>query len=579
MRKDLVDFLRDNIEFNLDFDKLLEKPKLDSHGDFSFPCFLLAKELKLAPPQIAKNLEEEFNLDKPNFISKIQAVGPFLNFYLNSDLESKQVIESILSGDLFNFELNQKEKIVIEYPSPNTNKSLHVGHTRNMLLGSALSLILKKVGHEVLRVNLNNDRGIAVCKTMLSYQLFGEGSTPESMNMKEDDFVSFWYVKYGEVNKEKPELELDKKAQDMLVKWEAGESQVLNLWNKILTWVYAGYKKTFEYYKLEKFDDEFFESKIYDKGKDIVLNALNNNLDGFKQEEDGAVYVDLEDKGFGKKYLLRGDLTTLYMTQDIYLADLKHKKFNADKYIFVVGQEQEYHFNVLFEVLEKLGLGGGNKNFHFSYGYVYDENGNKFSSRLGNTIGADQVYLDILDEARKNLLEKELTKNLQKQELERRAEIIAFSALAFTFLKPNPLSSINFSMKQALSFEGETGPYCLYSYARIQSVLKKANFDISLFNVKNLDYALLNEKEIQLIKILKEFNEVVLDSANKYKVSNIANFAIKASQAFNDFYQNSPILKVEDENVKNLRLILAYSTSLVLKESLALLNIEVLEEM
>lgn len=579
MKNLLIDFLKENIEININYEKILEIPKLETHGDFSFPCFLIAKELKKNPNKVAEELKEKLTKKLPFFLLKIEQIGPFLNFYLNNSILCKEILTKINSKEIFNFNIKKKEKILIEFPSPNTNKSLHVGHSRNILLGNSLCSLLKKVGNEIIKVNLNNDRGIAICKTMLSYKLFANNSTPKDLNLKEDEFVSHWYVKYSQINKEQPELELDKKAQEMLVLWENKDKETLELWEKILDWVYSGYLETYKNYKLNNFDFEFFESQIYDKGKEIVLNALKNNIKGFGREDDGAIFVDLTKEGLDKKYLLRGDLTTLYMTQDLYLANLKKEKFNADKYIFVVAQEQEYHFKVLFEILKKLSISNIEDNFHFAYGYVYDENGKKFSSRIGNTISADKIYFDILSSAEEILKQKEITKNLDKKELEKRAKIIGFSALSFTFLKPNPVMPINFSIKQALSFEGETGPYCLYTYARMSSILKKGNFNIKKINIENLNFDLLTDKEIKLIKILNEYQEVILDSANKYKISNLTNYSIKISQAFNEYYQLQPILKEEKENIRELRLTITYFVSIILKDVLEILNIEVLEEM
>jgi arginyl-tRNA synthetase len=576
MKEKIVDFLKEHCTVDIDFSTVLEVPKLHSQGDFSLPCFMLAKELKQSPQHIAQELEENLSKKLPAFLSSISASGPFLNFYINPSVLSKEILHQFSETTLPSYQTKTPQKIVIEYPSPNTNKSLHVGHSRNMLLGTALVRLQKYVGHTVITVNLNNDRGIAVCKSMLSYQLFGEGKTPQDLGMKPDEFVSHFYVLYGEKNKAHPELELDKKAQEMLVAWEAGDVKVRELWKKILSWVFEGYSQTYKKYKLPNFDKEYFESEIYDKGKSIVLEALEKKVKGFGVEEDGAVYVDLEDAGFDKKYLLRGDGTTLYMTQDIYLAQLKDTEFSADTYVFVVGVDQKYHFQVLFEVLDRLGFGGVDKNYHFAYGYVYDKDGKKFSSRLGNTIGADEVYDEIVKKAKENLLQKELTKNLDEQELERRSKIIGFGALAFTFLKQNPLSDMNFSMEAALSFEGETGPYCQYTYARIQSILKKSSLEIS---EKDINYSVYGEYELALIKKLGEFSSVIKEASEKYKISHLANYVLRISQLFNEMYQNCPILKAETQELQIARLYLASITGRVIKEVLGLLSIEVLEEM
>ncbi len=574
MKELLIDFLKKTIEYEMDFENLIEKPKIAEHGDFSLPVFTLAKELKKSPQIIAKELEEKLQGKLPEFLSKVVSLGPYLNFYINNSLEAKSIIKEFENSRIPIWKTEKPQKIVIEFPSPNTNKALHIGHSRNMLIGCSLSKILEKTGNKVIKTNINNDRGIAVCKAMLSYKLFGENSTPKSKNMKPDEFVSYFYILYGEKNKSNPELELDKKAQEMLVMWENGEKETRKLWEKMLNWVYEGYQKTYRNYKMPKFEKEYTESEIYDKGKDIVLKALNDKVKGFGKEEDGAVYVDLQDIGLDKKYLLRGDMTTLYMTQDIYLAKLKEKDFKADKYIFVVGQEQEYHFKVLFEILSRLKFSEVGKNYHFAYGYIYDENGKKFSSRLGNTIGADEIYFKIVEKAKENLLNKELTKNLSETELDKRAKIIGFGALSYALLKPNPISSINFSMENALSFEGETGPYIQYTYARIQSLIKKSKTNIDF----DIDFSIYNDKEMLLIKNIKQYPEILKEAAEKYKISTIANYLLSISQQFNEVYQNSPILKAEDKE-KKARLLLAHITGVTIKEGLSLLNIDVLDEM
>ncbi len=572
MSEDLIKFLEKNFEVKLDFSKLLEKPKVADHGDFSLPMFILAKDLKKAPPVIAKEFEEKLSKKLPDFLSKVVAVGPFLNFYLNSQKEAKDVLNIAINGDLFKIKVDKKQKVLIEYPSPNTNKALHIGHVRNILIGNSLANILKRVGHKVVRTNLNNDRGIALCKSMLGYELFYGNETPKSLGLKSDEFVSKCYVKFGE--EAGKDDSLNNNAQEMLVEWENGNKKVRDLWKKLLKWVYEGYKVTYKNFKLENYDKEYYESEIYDKGKEIVERALKNKINGFGVEDDGAVYCDLSDVNYDKKYLLRGDGTTLYMTQDLYLAQLKDKDFKADKYVFIVGKEQQYHFDVLFEILNRLGFGGTEKNYHFAYGYVYNKDGKKFSSRKGEVIGADWLYDEVVLRAKEGLKTKELTKNLSEKELNRRAEVIGCGALAFSFLKPNPTDDIKFDIDKALAFEGDTGPYVQYTYARIKSVIRKAEYREKI----DVDYSLYSEKEMSLIKLLKGYPEVVLEAASKYKISAVANYLIRVAQSYNEFYQSCPILK-EKDGVKNARLLLCDATSRVLANGLSLLGIDVLEEM
>ncbi|MDA3855606.1 MAG: arginine--tRNA ligase [Candidatus Woesearchaeota archaeon] len=571
MKKDLIKFLKKEIK-NLDIDKFLDKPKIESQGDFTLPMFVLAKELKKSPQDVAKDYEYTLSKKLPSILEKVVAMGPFLNFYLNKEQLSKQVLESIENNSIFKFQSENLQKILIEYPSPNTNKALHVGHVRNLLLGNSISKIFTKVGHTIIKTNMDNDRGIAICKAMLAYQMFTADKTPKSEKVNPDKFVGNCYVLFGEKNESNPELKLEEKAQDMLLKYEQGDKETIQLWKKIMDWVFEGYSKTYERFKYSC-DMEYFESKIYKEGKEIVEKALKDKIKGFAvDKENGAVFVDLEDVKLGKKYLLRGDGTTLYMTQDLYLAYEKERNFQADKYIFIVGNEQKYHFEVLFEILNRIGFGGLDKNYHFAFGMLYDKNGEAFSSRKGNAIDADEL-LDLIEEKALNNL-KDKSPDLNKKESMRRSKIIGYSALTFGILKINPLDNNNFDIDSALSFEGDTGPYVQYTYARIQSILKKSKYK---FNSK-IHYSLYQEKELSLIKALKEYPQIIIEAAKKYRPSMIANYLIKVSQLFNDFYQNCPILQ-EEENLKQARLLLAKSTSKILKEGLELLDIETLEGM
>lgn len=573
MKKELIKYLKENIQYALDYESLISKPKIESHGDFSLPLFILSKELKKSPQDIAKDMESKLMAKKfPEFLEKVVAMGPYINFYINKTKEAKEVLTSIAKGTIFDIKIENPQKILIEYPSPNTNKSLHIGHTRNMFLGNSITKIFKEVGHKVIKTNMNNDRGIAICKSMLGYEMFFANETPNSLNLKSDEFISKCYVKFEEESKKDDSL--NQKAQDMLVLWEKGDKKTRKLWRKIMDYVFEGYNQTYKNYKIGNYDKQYFESEIYDKGKEIVLDALKNKVKGFEKEEDEAIMCDLEDVNLGKKYLLRGDGTALYMTQDLYLAYTKEKEFNPHKSVFIVGKDQEYHFYVLFEILQRLGFGGNDKNFHFSYGYVFNKDGKKFASRKGEVVGADWMLDLVVQKAKENLLIKEITKNLTEKELQRRASIIGYSALCFSILKINPKDDIKFDVDKALAFEGETGPYVQYTYARIQSILAKAN---DIFKV-DIDFDLFNNKESSLIKALKEYREVILEATNKYKPSHLANYLIRICQLFNEFYQNSPILK-EKKNIQEARLLLCYCTARIIKKGLELLDIETLEEM
>jgi len=579
MKQKLIQYLKENIKTSqeLNYEKLLEKPKNQVHGDFSFPCFLLAKDLQKAPPMIAKDLETQLKENLPQEFEKVQAMGPFLNFTINSEKITKTILKSIETNQHQNIKSKNPQKILIEYPSPNTNKNLHIGHVRNILLGNSLTNILKATKNEVIKTSINNDRGIAICKAMMGYEMFYKDKTPESENIKSDEFIAKCYVKFEQATKQ--DETLNQKAQEMLVKWEQGDKETKALWEKILNWVYQGYKETFKNYKLGEFNTQFYESEIYDKGKEIVEKAIKDKIKGFQYDkETGAALVDFENETFGKKYLIRGDGTTLYMTQDLYLDKLKQEKFNADKNIFIVGKEQQYHFEVLFEILNRLNPTQKNKNYHFAYGYVFNKDGTKFSSRAGNVVGADWLLNEMIEHSKNNLLNKELTKNLEKEELEKRAKIIGYGALAFSMLNVNPMSDIKFDIDKALAFEGETGPYVQYTYARIKSILRKAKTEN--ITTENIEFNNFNQTEINLIKQLGEFENIVLQAEQKYKPSAISNYLVRICQNFNEFYQNNKILGEEaDKNKLQQRLLLIESTSKIISEGLKLLGIETLEEM
>ncbi|MFP4402689.1 MAG: arginine--tRNA ligase [Candidatus Nanoarchaeia archaeon] len=555
-------------------ENIIEPPKLKQHGDLSLPCFILTKEQGKNPAQIAKELEEALNKHKSSIIENIQATGPFLNFTFNAQEYSKELITN------YSVPISTKhpQKILIEFPSPNTNKYLHIGHTRNMLIGNALYLLLKKVGHEVITTNLNNDKGISICYAMLGYQRYKEKETPQSLGLKTDEYVAYLYAKISNIIKEeekiyeKEQSPTHLEAMNMLERWEAGDEEVLNLWREVLEFVYEGYEKTYHHYKLHPFDREFYESEIYDKGRELVEQALENNVRGmFVDKDNGAIGIDLEDVGLGTKYLLRGNKTTLYMTQDIYLASVKEELFSPDKSIFIVGHEQEYHFNVLFEILERFGLGGEDKNYHFSYGYVFDKEGKKFSSRAGNVIGADEIYEQCVNRAKENLLER--SAHLSKDEIEKRSHVIGFGALAFYFLKSAPTHSIHFDIDKALSFEGETGPYVQYSYARIQSLIKRSGFKVSHLQERELQFT---REHIPILETISKYPQVVIESAEKFKISHLAHYIMQLCRQFNELYQTKQF--IGDEKEFEL-LYLSHLTAHTVKKGLRLLHIDVLEEM
>lgn len=553
-------------------ESLIEIPPDVKLGDYAFPCFILAKRLKKSPMNIALELQE--SLTKVNikqdhrYFSLIRNEGPYLNFFINKELFVKNVIGKILvEKNNYGQRKSTGKIILIESPGPNTNKPLHLGHLRNILLGQSLSKILKAQGHDVHIVNVVNDRGIHICKSMLAYKRLGNGDSPVISKLKPDHFVGKYYVKYSELEKENPEIE--KEAQALLKKWESGDEETIALWRKMNKWALEGFAET---YKKLDFDieKEYFESEIYMHGREIILDGLKKGI--FQEDENGIIF-DLEKKNLGKKVLLRKDGTSVYITQDIYMAWKRYEDFHFDRMYYVVGNEQEYHFKVLFEIFKALGWKFHDRCYHFSYGMVELPEG-KMKSREGNVVDTDDLIHDVTEIARTEL--KQRYPELNLNELERRAGIIALAAIRFFFLKYDPLKNFIFNPKESLSFDGETGPYIEYSNARINSIFKKLQ---ERFNPEDSDVTLLKEdNEIALVKLLLQYPEVIEKAATEMKPSLICRYLIELAQKFSEFYHANPVLNAE-KGLKDARLTLIYCVRIVLQSGMELLNIHPIEEM
>jgi len=544
---------------------ILEVPPNSELGDYAFPCFVLSKQMKKAPTIIAQELAKSI---KPNkSIKEIKAIGPYLNFFVNKEKLSENVLKKIFDEkDCYGTQKKTNKKIIIEYPGPNTNKPLHLGHVRNMCLGYALSRILEANGNDVIHVNINNDRGVHICKSMLAYQKWGKDDSPEKSKMKSDFFVGKYYVLYAQKEKQNPELEQE--VQKMLEKWEEGDKETIALWKKMNKWAFDGFKETYKTFDL-KFKKEYFESETYKNGKDIVLDGLKKGL--FYKKEDNAVAVDLSKQGFGEKVLLRANGTTVYVTQDIYLAKLKYDNFRYDKSLYVVATEQNHHFKVLFEILKLLKFPFAEKCYHFAYGMVNLTTG-KMKSREGTVVDADTLMEEVTGLAKDET--KKRNKDIPEKDLDERANKIALGAIRFYILKYDPLKDILFDPKESISFEGETGPYLQYTYARINSILEKSEEKIK----DDIDVSLLKEKEeLELIKLLSNYEDIVKQAGN-YKINTLARYLLDLAQSFNNFYHAYPVLKAE-EDVKKARLLMINCVKQVLKNGLYLLGIDVLERM
>ncbi len=586
---DFKQIIADLVHAELKVDKhrileIIEVPPDSKLGDYSLPCFIFSKELKKSPQNIALELKDKLtkiNLEEDHkHFELINNIGPYLNFFVNREVYTKNVLHKIFENKHQYGSKPQTENIVlVESPSPNTNKPLHIGHLRNMLLGQSIYNILKFIGKKPQIVNVVNDRGVHICKSMLAYEKFGIHETPETAHKKSDHFVGDYYVKYAQMEKENPAVEQE--IQDMLVKWENNDPHVRALWAKMNSWALKGYRETFKQLEFN-IDKEYLESELYLHGKDIILKGLEEGI--FEKDENGAVILNLENKSLGKKVLLRANGTSVYITQDIYMAKKRYEEYKFKEMVYIVGNEQEHHFKILFEIFKKLGWTFGDKCHHFSYGMVELPEG-KLKSREGNIVDTDNLLQDV-----KNLCIEELKKryeNLSEDELEERAKIISLSAIRFFFLKFDPLRNFVYNPKESLSFEGETGPYIEYSHARINSIFRKLQDKTEIEHTNNLEeyfkrihIGLLTEKnEFEIVKTLERFPSIVEDAAKNFKPSSIAHYLLELSQQFNEFYHSNPILSSEDKELMKARLYLIYNIQIVLKIGLNLLHIQEIDEM
>ncbi len=556
-------------EIITDLDFKLEIPPEIKMGDLGWACFKLGEKIKKNPEDVAKILSAKVKINE--LIEKVVAFGPYLNFFFNKEKFFSLVLNEILEEkeNYASSKIGEGKTVIIEFSSPNTNKPQHLGILRNNLLGMSLANLFKNFGYKVIRANLINDRGIHITKSMLAYQKWGEGKTPETEKMKGDYFVGKFYTLFGEKVKENPHL-LDE-AHEMLRKWEEGNQEVWQLWQKMNSWAIDGFKETYRKLGIE-FDKWYYESEIYKLGKEIVLKALENNL--CYKREDGAIEIDLTNYNLGKKVLIRADGTSIYITQDIGLAKLKYDEFKPDLSIYVVGSEQENYFKVLFKILEIFGFDWVKNCYHLSYGLVFLPAG-RMKSREGKVVEIDDLLSEVKKIAKGEILKRE--KDILPSELEERAEKIALASLKFFFLKFSPSENINYDPEKEISFEGATGPYLLYTYARIKGIFKKSK--ILSLKFKTIDYSMLKEQEeIELLRLLFDFPEVLEKSIFFYNPSYLANYLLKLGQTFNTFYHRYPVLK-NPKKIKEARLALIEAIGQVLKKGLNLLGIETLERM
>ncbi len=558
MKEIVIDLLARELKGKLkreDIERLVEIPPNDEMGDYAFPCFALAKIEKKSPLLIAEELKERLKLGKE--ISNTSAVAGYVNFFVDKKLLAEGVLKNAVKSDYGSRKV--KKRVMVEFPSPNTNKPLHLGHLRNMAIGECVSRILELAGNKVVRANLNNDRGVHICKSMVAYEKFGKGKSPEKI--KSDHFVGGYYVLFNKKAKEEESWEGE--AQDCLQKWEAGDKKTLALWKKMNKWALDGFEQTYKKFGI-KHDVVYNESEIYAKGKEIITTGLEKGV--FDKKKDGAIFIDLEKEKLGEKIVLRADGTSVYITQDLYLAKKKADDFKLDGSIYVVGNEQDYHFKVLFAILRKLGFKFADNLRHLSYGMVELPEG-KMKSREGTVVDADDLIEEVQELARRELKKRY---NLSKKEIEGRSLKIALAAIKYTLLKIDYQKNMVFNPKEAISFEGDTGPYLLYSYARATSILRKIK---GKKGVKLVD---LKKQEVALLKKIGVFPEVVEKAYEGFAPNLIANYCYELASLFNEFYHACPVIGSEEEGFR-LKLVGVFRD--VMKTSLGLLGIDVVEEM
>ncbi|AZA77976.1 arginine--tRNA ligase [Chryseobacterium sp. G0186] len=559
----------------------VQENKTEFEGDFTIVTFPLVKQLKKNPESIGVELGEALT-EQSDFFESFNVVKGFLNVKVKNQL----FVDNFRSvHDGFSTIEKKNATVMVEYSSPNTNKPLHLGHIRNNLLGFSVAQILKEAGYEVIKTQIINDRGIHICKSMLAWEKFGNGETPETTNTKGDKFVGNYYVEFDKnykteiadlVNKgiteeqAKKDAPIIKEAQKMLLDWENGDATVRNLWAEMNSWVYKGFNDTYKRLGVD-FDQVQYESNTYILGKDLIQAGLDKGV--LYRKEDGSVWCDLTEEGLDQKLLLRSDGTSVYMTQDLGTAVERFKQNDIQKLIYTVGNEQDYHFQVLFKILKKLGYEWADQLFHLSYGMVELPEG-KMKSREGTVVDADDLMQEMYETAKSKAQELGKLETLSDEDKEVSYETVGLGALKYFMLKVDPKKKMLFNPAESIDFNGNTGPFIQYTYARIQSLLSKAEF-----TYKQTADVTLNQFEKELIMQLANFKTVVAKSAETLSPALVANYVYDLVKSYNSFYQNNPILNQDDENMKQFRLNVSDLTAKTIKKSLELLGIGTVNRM
>ncbi|MCR5158189.1 MAG: arginine--tRNA ligase [Prevotella sp.] len=572
----------------------LQKTRSEFEGNLTLVVFPFVKAARKSPEQTAQEIGQ-YLVDNCPAVEKFNAVKGFLNLSI-ADNAWLQLLQAIDKDEHFGRKSADEGSplVMIEYSSPNTNKPLHLGHVRNNLLGWSLAQIMEANGNRVVKTNIVNDRGIHICKSMLAWQKWGNGETPETSGKKGDHLIGDYYVAFdkhyreevkalaaqfvdsglpADKAEEKAKLEapLIKEAHEMLVKWEQGDAEVRALWEKMNSWVYAGFDETYKKMGVS-FDKIYYESQTYLKGKGKVEEGLAKGL--FERHDDGSVWADLTSDGLDQKLLLRSDGTSVYMTQDIGTAEMRYEDYPIDKMIYVVGNEQNYHFQVLSILLDRLGFKWGKELVHFSYGMVELPNG-KMKSREGTVVDADDLMQLMVDDAYQTSMELGKFDDMTEEERREIARIVGMGALKYFILKVDARKNMLFNPEESIDFNGNTGPFIQYTYARIRSILRKAveSAQLSVLNAQ------LSDKEVELIQKMSEYPTAVEQAGKDYSPSGIANYCYELTKVFNQFYHDYSILNEPDEQKKAVRLVLARNVAKIIQSGMSLLGIEVPERM
>ena len=573
-----------NLYGDNDYSIQFQSTRKEFEGDITLVVFPFTRFSKLSPEITAKKIGEL--LAKLDLIDSFSVIKGFLNLVISNKFWLSEFSKSTFEDNYGFVDIDENSpNYLVEYCSPNTNKPIHLGHIRNNLLGFSLANILKASGKNVKKVQIINDRGIHICKSMIAWQEFGEDETPESSGLKGDHLVGKYYVMFDKQHKKEvaelieqgieSKLAEEKapillKAKEMLLKWEAKDKEVIALWKKMNSWVYDGFETTYKRLGVD-FDKNYYESETYLLGKEVVKNGLDSGV--FYKKEDGSVWIDLSSEGLDEKIILRSDGTAVYMTQDIGTAIKRHEDFNFSHMTYTVANEQDYHFKVLFLILEKLGYSWAKSCYHLSYGMV-DLPSGKMKSREGTAVDADDLMEDMFQNAKSIAEELGKIDKSQNNETNELYETVGMGALKYFMLKVDPKKRMLFDPQESIDFNGNTGPFIQYTYARIQSILRKNNGDIKIDEDSNI-----TDKERALIISLLEFPKTIQEAANSFSPALIANYAYEVVKDFNSYYQSTSILGADSPSIISFRVALSQQTAKVIKSSMSLLGINVPQRM